>query len=61
MHEFEPEQLFHNLIGNAIRYRKGVPCIKIAAALRDQNWLLSVEDNGIGIEARFEGTHLRCL
>jgi len=53
MHEFQMEQLFQNLIGNAIRYRNGVPRIKIAATLLDKNWLFSVQDNGIGIEPQF--------
>ena len=54
MHEFQLEQLFQNLIGNAIRYRNGVPRITIAATLQDKNWLFSVQDNGIGIEPRFK-------
>ncbi len=54
MHEFQLEQLFQNLIGNAIRYRNSVPRIKIAATLQDRNWLFSVQDNGIGIEPRFK-------
>jgi PAS domain S-box-containing protein len=53
MHEFQMEQLFQNLIGNAIRYRNSVPRIKISAILQDKDWLFSVEDNGIGIEPRF--------
>jgi signal transduction histidine kinase len=31
MHEFQLEQVFHNLIGNAVRYRNSPPRIKIAA------------------------------
>jgi PAS domain S-box-containing protein len=54
MHEFQLEQLFQNLIGNAIRYRNGVPRIKIAARLQDKNWVFSVQDNGIGIEPQFQ-------
>jgi PAS domain S-box-containing protein len=54
MHEFQLEQLFQNLIGNAIRYRNNVPCIKIAATLQETNWLFSVQDNGIGIEPQFK-------
>jgi PAS domain S-box-containing protein len=54
IHEFQMEQLFLNLIGNAIHYRNSEPRIKIAAALQDKNWVFSVQDNGIGIEPRFK-------
>jgi light-regulated signal transduction histidine kinase (bacteriophytochrome) len=51
--EFQLQQVFQNLIGNAIRYCNSAPRIQIAASLQDENWLFSVQDNGIGIEAGF--------
>ncbi|HEY8970396.1 MAG TPA: ATP-binding protein [Puia sp.] len=48
-------QLFQNLIGNAIKFRKegGQPFIRITATRRDPEWLFSVEDNGIGIDQQY--------
>jgi PAS domain S-box-containing protein len=47
-------QLFQNLIGNAIRFRSEKPPeIHISAAHRDDNWLFSVRDNGIGMESQY--------
>ena len=55
MHEFELEQIFQNLIGNAIRYRSNLaPRIHIAAVRQGDEWLFSVQDNGIGIEPQFQ-------
>ena len=47
-------QLFQNLIGNAIKYRRtDSPSIEIFAELRDQEWLFGVKDNGMGIEPEY--------
>ena len=53
-------QLFQNLIGNSIKYRKaqypdGQKLVVQVKATREspQTWLFSVSDNGIGIEARY--------
>jgi PAS domain S-box-containing protein len=53
-------QLFQNLIGNALKYRKEEyppgerPVIKIEARQEASGgWLFSVNDNGIGIEAEY--------
>ncbi|AGZ43068.1 sensor histidine kinase [Actinoplanes friuliensis] len=46
-------QLLQNLIGNGIKYRDpGRPChIGVGAELRDDEWLVTVTDNGLGIPA----------
>lgn len=44
-------QLFQNLIGNAIKYRRDVkPHISIDSSEKGDDYLFSVSDNGIGIE-----------
>ncbi len=48
------EQLFQNLIGNALKYRgKDAPCIEIGATEEGPGWVFHVKDNGIGIEKKF--------
>lgn len=48
------QQLFQNLISNAIKYRgDSPPVIKVSAARRKQEWLFSVSDNGIGIPEQY--------
>jgi len=58
MHEVELQQLFQNIIGNALKYRKEdeTPRIHIAARLEDGRWLFSIRDNGIGIAPAYKDT-----
>jgi light-regulated signal transduction histidine kinase (bacteriophytochrome) len=46
-------QVFQNLLGNAIKFRgTEVPRIEVLACRRDNEWLFSVRDNGIGIDPK---------
>jgi signal transduction histidine kinase len=46
-------QLFANLIGNAVKYRGDAPPVVRGSARRhDGGWEITVQDNGIGIDAR---------
>jgi signal transduction histidine kinase len=46
--------LFQNLISNAIKFHgEQAPVVRITAGRRDDDWLFSVADNGIGIEPEF--------
>jgi PAS domain S-box-containing protein len=52
--ELELVQLLQNLIGNAIKFRADRPiAVHIGVQRQDWNWLFSVRDNGIGIEAKY--------
>jgi signal transduction histidine kinase len=53
--EIHAELLMRNLLQNAIQYRKKEvpPSIRISAQKNRSEWIISVEDNGIGIEPRY--------
>ena len=47
-------QVLQNLIGNAIKYRGDrTPRIHVSAAKKGQEWVVSVADNGIGIDPKY--------
>jgi len=56
VHATQLQQLFQNLVGNAIKYRRPdtPPVIKVSARRDRENWLFSVSDNGLGIEAQYK-------
>jgi PAS domain S-box-containing protein len=48
-------QVFENLIGNALKYRsKQPPRIAVTCGEQPQQWVFSVEDNGIGIPPEYQ-------
>lgn len=46
-------QLFQELIDNALRYSAQAPRVHIAAEQQDGEWVVSVRDHGVGIEAEY--------
>jgi len=48
--EVHLQQLFQNLIGNAIKYRREEPQVHVSAADQNGHWVFSVRDNGIGFD-----------
>jgi signal transduction histidine kinase len=49
------QQVFQNLITNALKYRKETPPeIHISAVHQDAAWCFSVQDNGIGIDPQYK-------
>jgi len=49
-------QVFQNLLGNAIKYRRDdqAPAIEVLARKADSYWHFTVADNGIGIPAAYQ-------
>ncbi len=48
-------QLFQNLVGNAVKFcNQGPPRIHASAQQKNQEWVFSVRDNGIGIEPAYD-------
>lgn len=50
------QQLFQNLIGNAIKYRspERSPAVHLGAERQNGYWVFSVVDNGIGIDPKYK-------
>jgi PAS domain S-box-containing protein len=54
------QQLFQNLISNAIKYRSAeAPHVRISARAVDGYWCFSVKDNGIGISPQYANSVFR--
>jgi PAS domain S-box-containing protein len=55
VHDTHLKQLFQNLIGNAIKYRRQErsPAVQVSAARQNGHWVFCVSDNGIGIEPQY--------
>jgi PAS domain S-box-containing protein len=56
VHGMHLQQLFQNIIGNAIKYRSPdrAPAVHVAAERQDGHWVFSISDNGIGIEPEYK-------
>jgi PAS domain S-box-containing protein len=56
VHGAHLQQLFQNLMGNAIKYRSPgrIPEVHVSAARQNRHWTFSVRDNGIGIEPEYK-------
>jgi light-regulated signal transduction histidine kinase (bacteriophytochrome) len=48
-------QVFQNLIGNALKFRHEgrTPAVRVSAERNGSGWVISVKDNGIGIDPKY--------
>jgi PAS domain S-box-containing protein len=52
--ESQMVQLFQNLIGNSLKYKGDLPpLIQVGADEGEEEWVISVRDNGVGIEPQY--------
>jgi PAS domain S-box-containing protein len=52
--ELQLTQLMQNLIGNAIKFRgKATPRVEVSCFEKENEFVIAVQDNGIGIEAQY--------
>ena len=62
---FFPEMLtivFHNLIGNSLKYRSACdPVISVHALEHEEHWEFRVDDNGIGIPEKYRSEAFKLL
>jgi light-regulated signal transduction histidine kinase (bacteriophytochrome) len=58
VHATHLQQLFQNLVGNALKYRSAdrSPVVHVKAERLGGSWMLAVQDNGIGIDAEYKET-----
>ena len=55
IHRIHLQQLFQNLIGNALKYcTEERPVVRLEAERQNGHWLVSVCDNGIGIDPEYK-------
>jgi PAS domain S-box-containing protein len=48
------DQLFQNLIGNAIKFRnQEAPLVHVSSKRNGKEWIFSIRDNGIGIDPQY--------
>jgi PAS domain S-box-containing protein len=52
--ESQMVQLFQNLVGNSLKYKGDLaPVIQVGAEETEEEWVISVRDNGMGIEPQY--------